>query len=68
MGNWKNRRRTIFATLGFVAAEIVYLTVGGDDTRLNETIAMSLVMLAGSVIGSYVFGAVWDDKNSASGE
>jgi quinol-cytochrome oxidoreductase complex cytochrome b subunit len=61
--SWRIRRRIIVAALIFCAAEIVYLTVWGKDTRLSETIANGIIILAGSVIGAYVFGAVWDDKN-----
>ena len=35
----------------------------GSDTKLHEAIVSSAFLLAGGVIGSYVFGAVWDDKN-----
>lgn len=60
---WKNRRRVIFGTLTFCAFGITYLGAWGEDTRVNETIAIGLLLLAAAVIGSYVFGAVWDDKN-----
>lgn len=61
--SWRIRRRVIFCTLIFCAAEIVYLTLWADSTDLAETIANGVLILAGSVIGSYVFGAVWDDRN-----
>lgn len=61
--SWKIRRRIIVATLLFCAGEIVYLTIWGQDTDLAATIANGVLILAGSVIGSYVFGAVWDDRN-----
>lgn len=60
---WKNRRRVIFASLAFCAALIGYLAFTGEDTRLNETIVIASFGLAGLVIGSYVFGAAWDDAN-----
>lgn len=60
---WKNRRRVIFGTLLFCAAMLVYLAGWGADTQVNETMTMGLLLLAAAVIGSYVFGAVWDDKN-----
>ena len=37
--------------------------VWSRDTEVNQTIANGLVFLAISVIGSYVFGATWDDMN-----
>ncbi|BCH20163.1 hypothetical protein [Mesorhizobium sp. L-2-11] len=61
--SWRIRRRIIIATLLFCAGEIIYLTLFGDDTSLAETIANGVLILAGSTIGSYVFGAVWDDRN-----
>ncbi len=60
-GTWKVRRRIIHATLVFCALQVGYLTFKGEDTRLNETLAMSAYALAGAVIGSYVFGAVFED-------
>jgi hypothetical protein len=61
--SWRIRRTVIVATLIFCAVEIAYLTIWGKDTRLSETIANGLVILAGSVIGAYIFGAAWDDRN-----
>lgn len=60
---WKNRRRVIFGTLIFCAGVIAYLAAWGADTRVNEAIAMGVLILVASIIGSYVFGAVWDDAN-----
>lgn len=62
--HWAIRRRIIIATLTFCAGETLYLTVWGRDTALHETIANGILLLAGSVIGTYVFGAVWDDRNA----
>jgi hypothetical protein len=58
---WENRRRTIFATLLFCAALIVFITGWGADTKLNETIIQFAFITAGGVIGAYVFGAAWED-------
>lgn len=60
-GTWKNRRRVIFSTLLYCAGMVGYLAIRGEDTSLNGDIASGLIILAGTVIGSYVFGAVWDD-------
>lgn len=59
---WTIRRRVVNLTLAFCAACILYLIIAGEDTRLHETIASGLILLSGSVIGSYIFGATWDDK------
>lgn len=61
-GTWTNRRRVIFGTLLYCAAAIAYLIFRGEDTRLHQDIASGLILLAASVVGSYVFGAVWDDS------
>ena len=64
--SWKNRRRVIFCSLVFCALVWVYV-LGSPllNITLMEKIAeVALTMsafLAGSVIGSYVFGAVWSD-------
>ena len=60
---WKIRRRIVNLTLAFCAVGIAYLIFYGNDTRLHETIANGLMVLAGSTIGSYIFGSTWDDKN-----
>lgn len=62
--SWRVRRRIITATLLFCALEVGYLTLYGKDTKLHEAIVTGAFLLAGSVIGSYVFGAVWDDKKN----
>lgn len=64
LGNarWQFRRTVIIISLVFCATVITYLTIYGDDTRLHESIANGTLLLAGTIIGSYVFGAVWDDK------
>ncbi len=61
--SWRIRRRIILATLIFCAAEVLYLTIWGRDTGLHEALANGVLILSGSVIGAYVFGAVWDDSN-----
>lgn len=61
--SWRIRRRIIIGTLLFCGGEIFYLTGWGKDTNLASTIATGVLLLAGSVIGSYVFGAAWDDRN-----
>lgn len=67
---WRIRRRIINTTLVLCALQIIYLTIWGQDTRLNETLALGAYTLAGAVIGAYVFGAAWEDirmKDSSSG-
>lgn len=66
--SWRIRRAIIFATLIFCAFWLGYLVMFGEDTRLHETIAQGLLLLAASTIGSYVFGAVFDDRNVMQAE
>jgi len=61
--SWKHRRRVVFGALIFCAGAIGYLIGAGDDTVLHRAIAEGLAMLAAGIIGSYVFGAAWDDRN-----
>ena len=65
--SWKIRRRIVVATLLWCAAMVTYLAVLGRDIDLSETIANGSLLLMASVIGSYVFGAVWDDKLQQTG-
>jgi hypothetical protein len=66
---WRVRRRIIYSTLLFCAGCIIYVMVMDalghlKDSQLAGSIINSAFLLAGGVIGSYVFGAVWDDKTS----
>lgn len=61
---WQFRRTVIIMSLIFCATVITFLVLYGEDTRLNETIALGTFGLSISIIGSAVFGAVWDDKNT----
>lgn len=58
---WENRRRTIFSTLFFCAGVILYLLLAGEDNKLNETIIQFAFITGAGVVGSYVFGAAWED-------
>lgn len=58
---WENRKRTIFGTLAFCAGLIIYLTVWGEDTQLNESIATMAFVTSIAVIGTYVFNCAYED-------
>lgn len=62
---WKNRRRTIFGTLIYCALSSAYLIspIAETDPEVAKMALMMNAILAAGVIGSYVFGATWDDKN-----
>jgi hypothetical protein len=42
---------------------VTYITLAGGESSLRETVAVGALTLAGSTLGSYVFGAIWDDQN-----
>ena len=62
--DWAVRRRIIILSLFWIAIVVTYLAVWGRPIALSDTIAMNLILLFGGIIGSYVFGAVWDRKNT----
>ena len=66
--SWKIRRRIVNLTLAFCAFTVLWIMFRGDDRSVNEVIVMCSFGLAGTVIGSYIFGAVWDDKNFMQSE
>lgn len=67
---WKNRRRVIFSSLVFCAIVWVYI-LGAPIfgiillEKIAEVALTMTAFLAGSVIGSYVFGAVYSDVGIA---
>lgn len=61
-GSWKIRRRIIFSTLLFCAACIVYSMVWQERETIAEVVITNAFLAGGAIIGSYVFGAVWDDR------
>lgn len=60
---WNARRRRIDLILLYCAIVVGYLAVYGPDA-VKDTIALGLVGLAVTTVGSYIFGAAWDDNNA----
>lgn len=63
---WPKRRRVIYATLLFCAMLIAFAmgaAVAAHDMNAVVAIAGNAFLLGGSVIGSYVFGSIWDDRD-----
>ena len=52
----------MFVSLLACAAGISYLILKGADTEINRTISDGLVLLAGSVLVSFIFGQAWDNS------
>lgn len=63
LGSWRKRRRVIYFALEFCGADLAYLSIFASDTALHQQIAIALVGAAVAIIGSYVFGAVFDDHS-----
>lgn len=65
--SWRVRRTYIKFTLLWCGATVTVITgftvVTGRESSLLETIAIGVLTLFGSTLGSYVFGAAWDDQN-----
>lgn len=59
--SWRNRRRVIFLTLTFCAFVVGYIVFRGKDDELNRAALLYLTSLAGATVGSYVFGAAWEN-------
>ncbi len=60
--SWKNRRRVIFGTLGFCALTLS-IPIFRGDAAMVEALAPSYSLLVAGIVGSYVFGAAWQDIN-----
>ena len=67
-GSWRIRRKFMFAVSLFCVLVISYCLFYNLETRVAETaVTMSFVTLLG-IVGSYVFGATWQDINTFDGK
>lgn len=64
MARWEFRRYVVALSLCACWLLIGYSVIGPVDTELARSVVATLSTLAGSIIGSYVFGAVWDNKGT----
>lgn len=60
---WKIRRKIVIGTLLFCASIVLTIIVSKWDSPTAQVALFGSFGLAFTTIGSYVFGAVWDDKN-----
>lgn len=58
--DWAVRRRIIILSLIWSAVMVTYLAIWGRPIALSDTVATNLIYLFGGIVGSYVFGAVWE--------
>ena len=54
------RRRIIILSLIWIAALVTYLAIWGRPIALSDTAVTNLLWIFGGIVGSYVFGAVWE--------
>ena len=59
--SWRMRRRAVFGSLMFGMAIVVYVTIRGVDSGLNETLALGGFGLIGAVVAAYIGGAAYED-------
>jgi hypothetical protein len=56
----------MYVALAFIYLNLVYLVGWAPSDGLHENIAVGYIAAFVGLIGSYVFGAVWDDRNKRS--
>lgn len=61
MGSWRIRRRFMFAVSAFCMLIIGYIIFRGIDTETAQTAINMAFLCLISILGSYVFGATWED-------
>lgn len=61
--SWFYRRWTAIGVLVWCGLLVTFLAVFGKPDSLREAIATGALLLMGSVIGAYIFGSAWDDRN-----
>lgn len=61
--SWAKRRRIMHWSLIFIGFSLAYMLLFAPSDGLHENLAIALVGAGTGIIGSYVFGAVWDDNN-----
>jgi H+/Cl- antiporter ClcA len=54
----------MFVTLAWLVLNVQYIIVYGTDTSLNQQVAIAMLGVIAAIIGSYVFGAVWEDNHT----
>jgi len=60
--SWQKRRRLMFSIVAFCMACIAWALYKDTDTQVMQTAVASAFGTMTAITGSYVFGAVWNDK------
>lgn len=63
VGSWRWRRLFLWAVNAFSAWVVAYALIERLDSRVAETAVMMAFGTMMTSVGSYVFGAAWDDRN-----
>lgn len=66
--DWRIRRRIVILLLIWCVGMVTYIAIFGPPDQLREAIATALILLIGSLVGSYVFGVIWDSKTKQPGQ
>lgn len=51
----------MFTVVGFCMMVILYCLFKNEDKEIFETAIVASYLLIGGIVGSYVFGATWQD-------
>ncbi|MGX9145954.1 hypothetical protein [Mesorhizobium sp. 128a] len=65
---WNVRRRLAIAVIIWGCGLITFLALFGKPDSLRETIASSVALLVASTVGSFIFGATWDNNSERRAE
>jgi hypothetical protein len=60
---WKRRRHRLDLALFTILVWVSWILWKGQDLALYQQSAIALIAGGVALLGQYVFGAVWDDKN-----
>lgn len=64
LDNWPRRRRMLVLALLWLVGNAQYLIVFGDaNSSLHQNALVTILGAIVALLGSYIFGAVWDDSN-----
>lgn len=61
--SWLWRRWAIFSSLAVCDAVILYISVFGSDTRVNESLVNGAFLTIAALANGYIFGGALDDRN-----
>lgn len=61
---WKHRRRLMYGVTFFCMGVIGWVLYKDMTSAVAEAATMFAFVTMMSIVGSYVFGAAWDDKNT----